>query len=350
MNAMRPLRIAIVAPPWYEVPPDGYGGTEMLCASLVEGLLDLGHEVTLVAAGRDLTGGRMIRTFEEPPEGLGGPDHMTIELLHAVGVADALRDVPLDIVHDHTSTAALSQLHRDAPTVVTAHLPAAGRQGDLYGAVRLPLVAISEHQRDEAPHLPWLTTIHNAVDVGSYPLVEDKEDFGLFLGRMHPQKAPHMAIDACRQIGLPLVMAGKCSEPIEQEYFGRQIAPRLSPDARYVGEAGALRKRDLLGKASVLIFPIQWEEPFGLVLVEAMACGTPVVATRRGAVPEIVTDGVTGIVCDEPWELPGALEAARGLDPRKCREDAEQRFDVPQMAARYEAAYRAVLEGAGAAT
>jgi len=340
------LRIAIVAPPWYEVPPDGYGGTEMLCASLVEGLLGLGHEVTLVAAGRDRTRGRMIRTFEEPPEGLGGPDQMAVELLHAVGVASALRNVKVDIVHDHTSTAALSRLERGAPTVVTAHLPATGRQADLYGVAGLPLIAISENQRDEVPDLPWLTTIHNAIEVGSYPFVEDKEDFALFLGRFHPQKAPHLAIDACREIGLPLVIAGKCSEQVEQEYFAREIAPRLGSDVRHVGVVGHHLKRELLGRASALIFPIQWEEPFGLVMVEAMACGTPVVATRRGAVPEIVTDGITGVICDEPWELAGALEAARNLDPRKCREDAEQRFDVPQMASRYEAAYRRVLERA----
>lgn len=346
MKSERPLRIAIVAPVWFEVPPDGYGGIEMLCASLVEGLLDLGHDVTLVAAGRDRTRGRMIRTSEEPPQGLGGPDHMAIELSHALEVASGLRGVQVDVIHDHTATAALSQFARDVPTVVTAHLPATGAQGDLYKIANLPIVAVSHHQRQEAPDLPWLTTIHNAVDVGSYPFVEKKEDFALFLGRIHPQKAPHLAIDSCREVGLPLVIAGKCSEPVEKEYFAREIAPRMGSDIRNVGVAGASLKRDLLGRASVLIFPIQWEEPFGLVMVEAMACGTPVVATRRGAVPEIVTEGVTGFLCDEPWELAGAIERARQLDPNKCREDARQRFDVPEMAARYEAAYRRVLDGA----
>lgn len=344
MNAKQRLRIAIVAPVWYEVPPDGYGGTEMLCASLVEGLLNLGHDVTLVAAGRDLTRGRMIRTFADPPEGLGGPDHMSIELSHALRVAAGLRGAQIDVVHDHTATAMLSQFVRDVPTVVTVHVPAAGAQGDLYRIADLPLVAISQHQRDEAPDLPWLATIHNAVDVGSYPFVEVKQDFALFLGRIHPQKAPHLAIDACREIGLPLVIAGKCSEAVEKEYFAQEIAPRMGSDVRYVGVAGAWLKRELLGSASALIFPIQWEEPFGLVMVEAMACGTPVVATRRGAVPEIVTEGVTGFMCDEPWELAGALEAARHLEPKKCRADAEHRFDVPDMAARYEAAYWRVLE------
>ena len=339
------MRVAVVAPPWYEVPPDGYGGTEMLCASLVDGLIGRGHEVTLLAAGRDLTRARMIRTFERPPDGLGGPDHMAVELLHAVAVARSLRDLDVDIVHDHTSTAALSALVRDVPTVVTAHLPAVGPQADLYRAARLPLIAISDDQRARSPDLRWASTIHNAIEVESYPFREDKEDFALFLGRIHPQKAPHLAIDACRAIGLPLVVAGKCSEPVEQEYFEDAIAPRLGRDVEYVGVAGRLAKRDLLSRAAALIFPILWDEPFGLVMVEAMACGTPVVALRRGAVTELVTDGVTGVICDDPRELPGALEAARELDPRKCRDDAEQRFDVPLMTSRYEAAFSRVLRG-----
>jgi glycosyltransferase involved in cell wall biosynthesis len=292
----------------------------------------------------------MMRTFERPPGGLGTPGAIVTESLHSLRAATALRDLDLDIVHDHTAMATLSALARDVPTVITVHTALDERLVQLYETARLPLVAISEQQRRHAPALPWVATVPNAIDVATYPFQEEKEEFAVFLGRMHPDKAPHLAIDAAKQVGLPLVMAGKCSEAIEREYFARTISPALGGGIEYAGVADAQTKRDLLRRAAMLLFPIQWEEPFGLVMLEAMACGTPVVAMRRGAVPEIVIDGVTGVLVDDAAELPSAMEAVRSLEPRKCRRDVEERFDVPLMAARYETVFRRVLGGASPTT
>jgi hypothetical protein len=192
--------------------------------------------------------------------------------------------------------------------------------------------------------------VHNSVRVSTFPFRAEKEPFVLFLGRMNPDKGPHLAIDAARAAGLPIVLAGKCSEPAEKAYLEREIKPRLGPDTELFGVADAAAKRDLLSRACALLFPICWEEPFGLVMIEAMACGTPVVALRRGSVPEIVVNGVTGIVKDDPAQLPEAIELARRLDPAACQAHVATRFTTELMAARYEDAYRRVLAEKALAT
>jgi glycosyltransferase involved in cell wall biosynthesis len=207
------------------------------------------------------------------------------------------------------------------------------------------LVAISDAQRSKAPHLHWLATAANAIRVETFPFRTDKEEFALFLGRFHPDKAPHLAIEAARAAGLPIVLAGKCAEPIERAYFAKEIESRLGPDVTIFGVANAIQKRDLLVRARCLLFPACWDEPFGLVMIEAMACGTPVVGLRRGAVCEVVVDGLTGILADDPEELAGAVDASRAIDPHDCRRHVESRFTPERMAASYEAAYRSALRG-----
>ncbi|MGH3692968.1 MAG: glycosyltransferase [Pseudonocardiaceae bacterium] len=165
----------------------------------------------------------------------------------------------------------------------------------------------------------------------------------LFLGRFGHDKAPHLAIEAARAVGLPITLAGKCSQPDELAYFAEEIEPRLGPDTTVFGVADATAKRDLFARAACLVFPVCWEEPFGLVMIEAMACGTPVVALRRNTVPEIVAPGATGIIVDHPSELAGAIIQARSLDPVACREHVEAHFTVQAMVAGYEAVYRRVL-------
>jgi glycosyltransferase involved in cell wall biosynthesis len=179
--------------------------------------------------------------------------------------------------------------------------------------------------------------------VDTFPFRAEKDDFALFLGRFCPDKAPHLAIEAARAAGMPIVLAGKCTEPPELAYFTREIEPRLGPDTTVFGVADAAAKRDLLSRAACLLFPIRWEEPFGLVVIEAMACGTPVVALRRGAVPELIVPGQTGVIVDRPGELPAAISAARRLDPGICRKHVEANFTTDLMAAGYEAAYLQTL-------
>lgn len=344
VTASQRLRVAMIATPYFTVPPAGYGAVEAVVADLVDALVDRGHDVTLIGAGQH--GTRAQRFFASygvsPAERLGEP---LPEVMHAAYAARVLKECDVDVVHDHTLAGPLLARGRLTPTVVTVHGPVNGELGDYYRALgdTVRLVAISTAQRAGAPDLPWTATVYNAVRAETFPFRAVKENFALFLGRFNPDKAPHLAIEAARAAGLPITLAGKRSEPAERAYFAQEVEPRLGPDTTLLGVVDATAKRDLLTRAACLIFPVCWDEPFGLVPVEAMACGTPVVALRRGAVPEIVVPGRTGVIVDHPSELAGAITEARALDPAVCREHVEANFTVQSMAAGYEAAYRKVL-------
>ncbi len=343
-NGTQQLHIAMVAPPYFSVPPTGYGGIEVVVADLVDSLVARGHEVTLIGAGHHSTQAqRFIKTYEiGPADRLGQP---MPEIVHAAKAASILDTLHVDVIHDHTMAGPLMARGRLTPTVVTAHGPVTGDPGEFYRALggTIELVAISDAQRATAPDLPWSATVHNAIRAETFPYSERKEDYALFLGRFHPEKAPHLAIDAARAAGLPIVLAGKCSESIERDYYTSEVEPRLGPDVTIFGVADASQKRELLKKAACMIFPIVWEEPFGLVVIEAMVCGTPVVALRRGAVPEIIVHGETGMVVDDVSELPGAIAQALELDPAACRRHVETHFTVEVMAAGYEKVYQEAL-------
>jgi glycosyltransferase involved in cell wall biosynthesis len=334
------LHIAMVAPPWFEVPPPAYGGIEQVVGDLSHALVRNGHRVTLVAAGRDGTPARLLRTYDEPPsERLG---ETLPELVQAAAAARLLSDFDVDVVHDHTLAGPLTAPGRRAPTVATMHGPVDGELLDYYRELgpAISLVAISTAQRLAAPDLNWVATVPNGIDVESYPFQETKEDWLLFIGRFCPDKGPDLAIDAARAAGRRLVLAGKVNEPAEQEYLEQVIRPRLGDDVTFIGELDAALKRELYAKAACLLFPVRWEEPFGMVMVEAMACGTPVVALRAGSVPEVVADGRSGIICDNPDELPSGIDKAVELRPADCREHVERHFDLARMARGYEHVYR----------
>jgi glycosyltransferase involved in cell wall biosynthesis len=338
------LHVAVVAPPWFSVPPSGYGGVENVCADLVDGLVGAGHDVTLIGAGDHGTRAtRYVSTYDEPPSPrLGEP---LPEVLHVARAAEVIAELDVDVVHDHTLAGPLLARGRRVPTVVTAHGPVTGEPGRYYRALgrTVDLVSISRNQRRSAPDLPWLGTVYNAIDVETFPYRDHKDDFLLFLGRLHPDKAAHVAIDAARRAGLPIVVAGKCTEKVEIDYVRAKVQPRMGPDVTIFGCADASQKRELLSRAAALVFPIQWEEPFGMVMIEAMACGTPVVTLRRGAAPEVVVDGVTGVVCDDPDQLADGVSTARSLNPWACREHVRRTFSIATMVAGYVAAYRAAM-------
>ena len=339
----RPLHVAMVAPPYYTIPPEGYGGVESVIAGLVDGLVERGHRVTLLAAGDHKTRAqRFIRTWDEHPVDQLG--EALPEVVNSARVAALLgAGTDYDVVHDHTLAGPLLARGRRAPTVVTVHGPM-NELADLYRPLGgdVSLVAISDNQRRSAADLNWAGTVHNAIDVSSFPFRDRKDDYVLFLGRFHATKGPHLAIDAAREAGVRILLAGKCAEPPEQEFYDAEIAPRLGPDAVYVGDADSTEKRRLLAGARCLLFPIQWDEPFGMVMVEAMACGTPVVALSNGSVPEVVVHGCTGIVVEREAELAAAIAQSRGLDPAACRRHAEKCFGIEAMAAGYEEVYRKV--------
>ena len=210
-------------------------------------------------------------------------------------------------------------------------------------APRAHLVSVSLNQRRPKPHLPWLANVPNALDLSFYPFAPARDDYLLFLGRMSPDKGAHRAVAVALEAGLPLKIAGKCAEPAEQEYFDEMVRPHLGDGREYVGEVSHGEKVELLRDARATLFPIEWEEPFGLVMIESMACGTPVIATRWGAVPEVIEHGRTGIIVDDWGHMPDALEAADKLDPAAMRRSVEERFTPERMVADYVAAYESVL-------
>jgi glycosyltransferase involved in cell wall biosynthesis len=331
-------------PPWFDVPPEAYGGIEALAADLVEALIQRGHTVHMVGAGEDRTRAKFVRTYAEAPsERLG---EALPEIVHAAWVNRHLDELELDVIHDHSLAGPLSARGRRAPTMVTAHGPLVGEMALYYEAICTDtcLVAISDSQRHLAPHVRFAGRVHNGIRTADFTFSASKDDFVLFIGRMNPDKGAHLAIDAAREAGRRIVLAGKLNEPSEQEYFATHVKPRLGDDAEFVGEADMAAKQDLYAAAQCLVFPICWDEPFGLVMIEAMACGTPVVALSRGSVPEVVADGVTGFVRDDPADLPAAINQTPGLDPAACRRHVEEHFDVSVMADGYERAYRELCE------
>ena len=351
-DAARPLRIALVVPPYFEVPPRAYGGVESVVADLTDALVARGHHVTLIGAGRSGTAATFLPLWPRPiPERLGDPFPQVVHAASARRAVQRLAEGPgLDLVHDHTLAGPLNApayAGLGLPTVVTMHGPV---NDDLYRLYRdlgtdIHLVAISDRQRALAPDLNWAGRVHNAIRVETFPFRREKGTYALFLGRFHPEKAPHLALDAAHAAGLPLVLAGKCAAPVEKEYFEREVRPRLRATDQVYGVADATAKRELLAGARCLLFPVQWEEPFGMVMIEALACGTPVVALRGGAVPEVVVDGVTGYIRDDPADLPDALRQLDRIDPAACRRRVLDHFDIDGLGAGYEAVYRRVLAG-----
>lgn len=346
-NGTSGMRVAMVAPPWYEIPPPAYGGIEHVVAGLIEGMVDRGHRVHLLGTGRDLTRARFTQIYARPPVPEAGGTLPELVQAAASGrlLDDLMQREPLDLIHDHSLAGPLLARSRDIPTVVTMHWPTVGDLARYFGELgdTIGLVAISEAQRRQAPTLPWIGTVYNGTDVPRFQYRDVKEDYVAFLGRYGPEKAPHLAIDAARDAGFPIKLAGKCADPVELEYYAEHIEPRQGPDVEHLGEVGFAAKSELLSRARCLVFPICWEEPFGLVMAEAMACGTPVVALGRGSVPEVVVDGVTGIICEDPEDLGAAIREVKRIDPAACRRHAEKHFDLSVMVAEYEKLYRRVV-------
>jgi glycosyltransferase involved in cell wall biosynthesis len=250
-------------------------------------------------------------------------------------------------VHDHTLIGPVyAERFEGLGVVTTNHGPFQSELGDLYRAIadQVPIIAISHHQAGTAPEIPVAAVIHHGVDTSRFPVGGGNGGYAAFLGRMCPEKGVSAAIRVARLAGVPLRIAAKMSEPAERAYFEAEVRPLLGGDVEYLGELDAYEKAELLGGTFCLLNPIAWPEPFGMVMVEALACGTPVVATPMGAAPEIVDDGATGFIRAGEEALARAVLAAPGLDRALCREAACTKFSAERMVAEHLAVYRSVLE------
>jgi glycosyltransferase involved in cell wall biosynthesis len=339
------MKVAILAPPWFAVPPSGYGGIEWIVWLLADGLTDNGHDVTLFATGDSRTKAKLDYVYEHgPSEQIG----RSLPELRHVFVCYA-RAGDFDVINDHTGPlgAALGGLLQ-TPVVHTVHGPLNGEPGEVYeglGAVApgVGLISISMNQRRPQPDLNWVANIPNALDLEHYPCKPHRGEYLLFLGRMNHEKGAHRAIAVAMELGLPLKLAGKVREPKEKEYFTEFVEPHLGDQIEYLGEVNHGTKVELLQNARATLFPIEWEEPFGLVMIESMACGTPVIATRHGAVPEVIEDARSGVIVDHFREIPAALERADEIEPLECRRYVEECFAPERMVADYERAFEALL-------
>jgi glycosyltransferase involved in cell wall biosynthesis len=339
------MRIAQVAPLAESVPPKLYGGTERVVSWLTEELVQQGHQVTLFASGDSETSAQLVQGV---PQGLrlGGIRDHTASLL--VMLDEVRRQASnFDVIHFHVDLLQFPIFRKSSDRCLTT----------LHGRLDLPdfhpvyrafpnmrLVSISENQRLPLPTANWLATVQHGLPPGPAPVATRTHSYLAFLGRIAPEKRPDRAIEIAKRAGLPLKIAAKV-DATDQDYFQHVIRPQLDhPLIEFIGEIGDHEKREFLGNASALLFPIDWPEPFGLVMIEAMREGTPTVAWRRGSVPEVIDEGVTGFIVESIDEAVVALRQAFALDRKAVRKRFEERFTAAQMASNYVAAYEGLIE------
>ena len=330
----RGLRVGLIAPPWAEVPPIGYGGTEAVIDQLARGLDRAGTDVVLFTVGDStcpVPRGYILDHAEGMRIGSCVP-----ELQHVLAAYDFMRESAVDVIHDHTiggPVLAATPGFSDIPVVTTNHGPFNGELNDLYRRIstKMAVVAISADQASRAKGVKIARIIHHGLEPEAFPVGDGGGGYLLFLGRMAPEKGAHRAIRIANATGKRLIIAAKMREESEHNYFKTHIQEHLNERIEYVGEVAGQQKLDLMGGAEALVNPIRWPEPFGLVMIEAMACGTPVMAFRSGAAPEIVTDGVNGFLGNHEDELIEGVKRVSEIDRAQTRASVEARFTTDRM-------------------
>jgi len=324
------VKIGLLSPPWVPVPPPSYGGTESIVDLLASGLQRAGHDVLLFATGDSTIA--VPKAFVLKVALRDRWEDSSVELQHVAAAYEVLTDC--DVVHDHTLAGPAWALgHGRRAVVTTCHQPLDGQLRGVYRAYgeRLPVIAISRDQAARAPEIRIARMIHHGVDLDRYPKGHGEGGYLLFLGRMTADKGGREAALVARATGQPLKIAAKMAHPLERAYFAERVEPLLGGDIEYVGEVGGKDKLELLGAARALLNPIDWPEPFGLAMIEALACGTPVIACPVGAVPEIVDHGVTGFLCGDRSTLEEAVGNLGRLDRAACRAAVAERFSAERM-------------------
>lgn len=339
------MRIAQIAPLQVAVPPSNYGGTERCIYNITEALVEAGHDVTLFATGDSQTSARLVPMRDNPIRFNPRVDANALNLA-------MLRDVyqrasQFDVIHSHLDYLTLPFAVASAtPTVLTMH-------GRLDGAETIKVlssfkdcnfIAISNSQRSQIPDLNWVATIHHAIDLRRSSFYEKPGSYLVFVGRITPEKGPDRAIRIAKKAGIPLKIAAKV-DPVDRKYHEEVIKPMLDdPLIEFLGPVNEKRKCDLMGNALALLLPINWPEPFGMVFIESLACGTPVLTCNHGSVPELLEDGVTGYIRDTEDELAEVVGQVARISREGCREYIRRKFDIREMALEYVHAYSMVQQ------
>jgi glycosyltransferase involved in cell wall biosynthesis len=329
------------------VPPPSYGGIELVVSLVADGLVDRGHDVTLFASPGSKTKGTLVSPLEKTPDLADMGLSITDDIVHTLSAY--LHADEFDVIHDHSGfgPAFGAMLKGRPPVVRTLHGPWSDEARQFHGAVdgRVHFVAISESQASFNTDLSYAGVVYNGVDMDVYPYREEKEDFLLFLGRCNPEKGPEVAVEVAKRAGKHLKMVVKRSEPAEIQYWERIVEPRLTGDEDIVLDVSHEEKVDLLARAQGTLCTIQWHEPFGLVMIESMACGTPVIVPPMGAAPELVVDGETGFLRKDIDEMVECVARLGEISPEVCRARVADNFTAEVMVSGYEKVFEQVVGG-----
>ncbi|MDP2638499.1 MAG: glycosyltransferase family 4 protein [Candidatus Levybacteria bacterium] len=341
------LKIAQIAPISERVPPKKYGGTERVIHALTEELVRMGHDVTLFASGDSITSAELSSIYPRSLREAKIPDPYKLNELTLANIGSAyVRQKEFDIIHDHNSIFGLSMAHfATTPTLITVHGPFTSRNRKLFNIFSKPsLITISKSQGDMLRDIKILNTIYNGLSMEHYPFSKSHDGYLLYVGRISMEKGLHHAIEVAEGTNLPLIIAAKL-DMAEMEYFQSHIEPRLDGrQIRWVGEVGEEERNRLMSRAICLLHPVTWREPFGLTMIEAMACGAPVIAFDLGSIPEIVSNARTGFVVHDTEEMIEAVSRIGVIDRQECRNYALKNFNAETMAKRYLETYYQVIE------
>lgn len=330
----------MIAPITHLYPPPGYGPWERVTHDLTERLVEDGHDVTLFAAAGSATKATLVPTSDDVLSALPAARHRAVEDRHIAMAMAAASEAAFDVVHSHLHVHALGYADLiPCPLLTTLHGAAwdPSNHAQLRAHANSPFVSLSDREREFLPELNYVATIPNGIRIEDFPPKGGEGGYVLFVGRIAPEKAPHLAVEAARAADLPLLMAGVV-EDIHRGY-AESVLSGVGDGVEYLGALHRDQLAPLLGEALALIMPLAWDEPFGLVVVEALASGTPVVAWRRGAMPEIVDDGVTGFLVDDVATAAASLRRIGNLSRQSCADDARRRFSDAVMATAYEELY-----------
>jgi glycosyltransferase involved in cell wall biosynthesis len=341
--SLRHLRIGIIAPPLIPVPPTDYGGTELFVAHLATALQDLGVEVIVYANGDSTVAVARRWLYQRADWPVKEPAHAWIKDLNHISWALDDANGTCDVIHMQSAHAIPFSRFIDVPIVLTLHGPHDPKLSELYSFFpNVHYVCISDAQC-KRESMPRMQAVHHGINLSQYRFVEHKQNYLSFIGRIGPLKGTHIAIDVAKRTGIPLKIAGDV-QPLNREYFERKIKPEIDGQlVEYIGVADLETKNELLGNSKAMLFPIQWNEPFGLVMIEAMACGTPVLAMPGGSVAEVVRPDVSGYICRSVRDM-AKRAMTLNLNPTTVRSYVEEHFSVPRMAQRYVSVYESALQ------